>query len=239
MIESSGKVTADYLRPDRPISGYAEVVDFIRRQISLGRLLPGDRLPPERKLAGELGVARETLRQAFRVLEGSGQITVTRGTTGGATIQDNSLAPEVAILELRNRRDDLLSLAEYRREIESVSARMAASRRSETDLHEMGAAQNALQNASNKDEARRADTAFHLAVARAAGNRNLTAAIEDARAEMFQPVDLALHFAKDSSHSQHEVILKYILAKDDSAAYEAMWDHIETTRVEMLKMISD
>ncbi|MET0451457.1 MAG: FCD domain-containing protein [Mycobacterium sp.] len=237
MTETSSKPTVSHLRPDRPISGYADVVDFIRRQISLGRLVPGDRLPSERRLAVELGVARETLRQGLRVLEGSGQITVTRGTTGGATVQDNSLAPEIAIHELRQRRESLLSLAEYRREIESIAARIAATRRTQADLHEMDSAQLALEDAPNKDEARRADTAFHLAVARAAGNPYLTAAIEDARAAMFQPVDLALNFFKEASLSQHELVLQGIRAEDGKAAGTAMWDHIECTRTEMQRMI--
>ena len=236
--ERSPKITANDLRPVHAISGYAEVVDHIRREISLGRLLPGDRLPAERKLAEALGVARETLRQAFRVLEGSGQIVIVRGTAGGAVIQDTSVAPEIAMHELRQRRDSLFSLAEYRGEIETVAARLSASRRSEEDLEQMRSAQEALRVSANKDEARRADTAFHLAIARAAGNSHLSSAIEDARASMFHPVDLAaFDFVKESSHPQHQLILEEIARGDGEAAAAAMRQHIDSTRAEMLKLI--
>lgn len=240
MTERSTRISPHALRPDHTISGYAEVVDFIRREISLGRLLPGDRLPAERKLAEGLGVARETLRQAFRVLEGSGQIVIVRGTAGGAVIQDNSVAPEVALHELHERRDALLTLVEFRSEIETIAARLSASRRTDDDLEEMREAQEALRAATNKDESRRADTAFHLAVARSAGNSHLTAAIEDARASMFHPVDLAtFEFVKESSHSQHQLVLDNIEKGDEVAASIAMRDHIDSSRAEMLRLIDD
>ncbi|WP_456695613.1 FadR/GntR family transcriptional regulator [Aeromicrobium sp. P5_D10] len=240
MTEASTKVTSNDLRPAHTLSGYADVVDFIRREISLGRLMPGEKLPAERKLAEKLGVARETLRQAFRVLEGSGQIVIVRGTAGGAIIQDNHVAPEVALHELRQRRDTLLSLVEFRRELESIAARLSAGRRSDEDLAEMHLAQDALRKAHNKDESRRADTAFHLAVARAAGNFHLVTAIEDSRASMFHPVDLAdYEFVKESSHSQHQLVLDQIAEGDGEAAAEAMRRHIDASRAEMLKLIDE
>ncbi|MFC5677940.1 FadR/GntR family transcriptional regulator [Aeromicrobium endophyticum] len=228
----------DDLRPGRTLSGYADVVEFVQREVSLGRLVPGQKLPAERKLAEHLGVARETLRQALRVLEGSGQVVIVRGTAGGAVIQDTGLAPHVALHVLRQRRDDLLDLVEFRSELESVAARMSASRRASQHLDEMADAQDALHSAENKDQSRRADTAFHLAVARASGNPPLAAAIEDARASMFHSVDLVdYEFIKESSHAQHQLVFESIVAGDGAAAAEHMRRHVELSRLEMLKMI--
>lgn len=226
--------------PTRPIAGYTGVVDHLRREMSLGRILPGDRLPPERKLAEQLGVARETLRQALRVLEGSGQITVTRGTSGGAVVQDHRPDPELVLAELRSRREDLLSLVEYRAEIESAAARLAAERRTDDDLAAMEHAQTELSQAANKDESRRADTAFHLAVAGAAANPHLAEAIEDARADMFHPVDLAaFDFVMESSHHQHDQVLEAIRSQDPDQAAAVMRKHVEHTREEMVRLIGE
>lgn len=222
----------------RPISGYAGVVDHLRREISLGRILPGERLPPERKLAEQLGVARETLRQALRVLEGSGHITVTRGTAGGAVVQDSAPNPDLVLHELRARRDELFALVEFRAAIESESASLAAGRRTDADLAAMEEAQEHLSASANKDESRRADTEFHLAVAAAARNAHLSWAIEDARAAMFDPVDLAsFDFVMESSHTQHQRVIDAIRSGDASEAAAAMRDHLEHTRDEIQKLI--
>jgi DNA-binding FadR family transcriptional regulator len=222
------------------VSGYVGVVDYLRREISLGRLLPGDKLPPERRLAEQLGVARETLRQALRVLEGSGQIVITRGTAGGAVVREHTPNAELVLHELRARREGLIDLVEYRAEIESAAARLAAMRSSQDDVRAMVDAQRALAEASNKDESRRADTAFHLAVANASRNVHLAEAVEDARAEMFYPVDLAsFDFIRESSLQQHQAVLDAVTAGDSALAAATMRAHIEHTRDEMDRLIGD
>ena len=101
-------------------------------------------------------------------------------------------------------------------------------------------AQQALAEVSNKDESRRADTAFHLAVASASGNVHLAESVEDARAEMFYPVDLAsFDFIRESSLHQHQAVLDAITAGDGHLAAATMRQHIEHTRDEMERLIGD
>ncbi len=47
---------------------YAAVVERIQRALTLGLLVPGDRLPAERALSQGMGVSRVTVREALRVL---------------------------------------------------------------------------------------------------------------------------------------------------------------------------
>lgn len=229
---------------DRPvihaISGYQAIVDHLRREISLGRIMPGDRLPAERKLAEQYGVARETLRQALRILEGSGQLVIQRGAAGGPVVQALTLDPEAMMRELRGRKESIMELIEFRQVIEPAAAGLAAERRDEADLARMDEAQAALESASTRDESRRADTAFHLAVAEAARNPMLEQAIEEARSLMFLPTDLvSFEFAKDSSYSAHEHVLEAIRAGSNEDATAAMAAHIATTREEFVKVIAD
>lgn len=61
-IQQSGKSLSDLVR--------LELLDEIRR----GKYLVNSRLPNEEQLAKEMGVSRNTLREALRVLEASGVV---------------------------------------------------------------------------------------------------------------------------------------------------------------------
>jgi GntR family transcriptional regulator len=68
--------------PDAPKLIYLQVADDIEARIRSGELRPGRRLPAERDLATEYGVAYDTIRRATAVLRDRGLITtiIGRGT---------------------------------------------------------------------------------------------------------------------------------------------------------------
>jgi GntR family transcriptional regulator len=61
----------------RPV--YQQIVDEIRRCVSVGILKTDDPLPAVRKLAGELKVNANTVQHAYRTLEQEGDVHVKRG----------------------------------------------------------------------------------------------------------------------------------------------------------------
>lgn len=67
------------------------VADQIRAQIVRGDLNEGDFLPPEGQLMETLGISRPTLREAFRILEAEGLISVVRGSRTGAKVHKPSV----------------------------------------------------------------------------------------------------------------------------------------------------
>ncbi|HEX5510234.1 MAG TPA: GntR family transcriptional regulator [Actinomycetales bacterium] len=69
---------------------YEQLADHISAFIEAQGLSPGDRLPPERWLANELGVSRATLSRALVALEVQGRIDVRHGD--GAVVRDPAAA---------------------------------------------------------------------------------------------------------------------------------------------------
>jgi GntR family transcriptional regulator len=60
---------------------YQQIIDQIKRDIALGRLLKDEKLPTVRQLAGQLAINPNTIAKAYRQLEQEG-IIVTRPGTG-------------------------------------------------------------------------------------------------------------------------------------------------------------
>ena len=62
---------------DGPDYAYVQLAGFIEARIGDGTLAPGARLPGERALAEQYGVALGTVRSALRVLRDKGLIVTT------------------------------------------------------------------------------------------------------------------------------------------------------------------
>ncbi|MFZ4603364.1 MAG: FadR/GntR family transcriptional regulator [Caulobacterales bacterium] len=110
----------------------AEVVAArIRRAIVTGELKTGDSLPPEARLVLEFGVSRPTLREAIRILEAEGLISVSRGARGGAKVSqpDADIVARAAGIALQTHGATINDVYEARLLIEPPAARLAAERR--------------------------------------------------------------------------------------------------------------
>ena len=148
----------------------------LRRQIVLGELKEGDQLPSESVLMEEFGVSRPTLREAFRILESEGAITVRRGVRGGARVQvpDTDVAARHVGLLLQYRGALLSDVYEVRAVLEPAAARMAAKRRTSAELARL---QEVLDRhrASVDDPvgAIAADAEFHQLIVEMSGNETL------------------------------------------------------------------
>jgi GntR family transcriptional regulator len=77
---------------------YAQIEDRVVEAVSAGDLQPGDRLPPERELAEQLGVSRMTLRQALQTLERRGLVRRTVGRHGGTFVAEPKIERDLNAL---------------------------------------------------------------------------------------------------------------------------------------------
>jgi DNA-binding FadR family transcriptional regulator len=216
---------------------YAAVVDRLRRSIALGVVLPGEKLPPERTLAENLGVSRVTVREALRVLQGEGLIVTKRGGTGGAVITSREFSLERIRREFRPQIDHVF---EYRLAVEAMAARLAAERRDDADIGHLVANQEALVASEDIGAFRRADSAFHLAIADASRNPMLRQSIEDARTIIFDSFDvLPYRVLRESSAAGHAAIIAAIEGGRTDAASDAMADHLHQAHDEVVAVLFD
>lgn len=106
------------------------IASILRERIVSGHLQGGDLLPKQDDLLDEFRVSRPSIREALRILETEGLVTVRRGNVGGATVQGPS--PESAGymfgLVLQSRRVALRDLAMALRYIEPICAELCAER---------------------------------------------------------------------------------------------------------------
>jgi GntR family transcriptional regulator len=102
---------------DEPVSLHDQVAAEIRRAIADGEAKPGEKLPPSMDLAAILGVNRNTVLRALRILRDEGTVDFTRGrgvrVTG--TPQRSAVIAKVGeLVEFARlhgyRRDELMTL---------------------------------------------------------------------------------------------------------------------------------
>jgi GntR family transcriptional regulator, transcriptional repressor for pyruvate dehydrogenase complex len=106
------------------------VAGVLRERIVHGDLADGDMLPPLDRLVKEFGVSAPSLREALRVLESEGLITVRRGSTGGAVVH-RPKAEAVAYmlgLVLQAERAPVTDLVGALGHLEPLCARLCAER---------------------------------------------------------------------------------------------------------------
>jgi DNA-binding FadR family transcriptional regulator len=103
------------------------VADDLRRKIIRGQLPVGDTLPSEPALLEVYGVSRPTLREALRILESEGLVSIKRGAHGGQVhLPDVSVAARHVALQMQVRSTTMADLFAARRVLEPGAVRMLA-----------------------------------------------------------------------------------------------------------------
>ncbi len=104
------------------------IADELRALIVTGELPDGESLGREPDLIERFGVSRPSLREALRILEAEGLITVERGVRGGVVAHepDQRMTARTAALVLRSRNVALADVFEARALLEPVAARKIA-----------------------------------------------------------------------------------------------------------------
>ena len=204
------------------------VARHVRRLIVSGELQQGDALPSESALMEEFSISRPTLREAFRILESEGLITVRRGARGGARVQvpSTDVAARYAGLILQHRGATVVDVVEARTIVEAPAARMLATRRDRVALAKR--LQEKLDSLEPDDTGRFYE--FNALVVELTGNQTLvllTAMLEHiitAAAFSFirvEPPEERLRLARKAARTRQRLI--ELIRAGDAEGAEELW----------------
>ena len=220
---------AAVFEPVQTASTLEETVERLGTAIRLGLLGPGARLPPERDLAEQLGIARSTLRQALTSLTESGHLIALRGRGGGTFVSEAPPLAERSRVDLTD--GHWREVLDYRIAIEVGSVVLAAERAQPADLEPLRARVAEMRDVADFSAYRRSDVFFHLGLAEAARSSRLLAAMTEVQGQMSELIAHIAHPAPvlARSNDQHARLVRLIEQRNGAAAARLVREHLMGT----------
>ena len=157
-------------KPIKHVKVSDEIVDQIRNLISQGKLIPGDRLLPERELIREFDVSRPSLREALNSLITMGFLEIKGKRTYIKSVASESMQNPLSLL-IKADTQKLFDLIEVRKAIEAWGAFLAAQRATEEDIKQLENIIEDMKKAYEQGQSwEKQDADFHLGMAQATHN---------------------------------------------------------------------
>ena len=224
----AGSPSEEVVRPpDRVTTEH--VVAHVRALIEKGELRPGDRLPPERELAVQIGVSRPSVRAGLQALSAMGVVQARHGagtfiTDGPPTLATGPLSFMAALHGFTKE-----EMFEARRVLEVGAVRLAAERATGQDLAAI--AEEMAGMFASLDQPLTFlvhDITFHRAIAHASHNPILASLIEMVSAMFYEQRKANVGAVRDlrEAAEMHRAIYQALRDHDGDAAQAAMSEHL-------------
>jgi GntR family transcriptional regulator, transcriptional repressor for pyruvate dehydrogenase complex len=207
-----------------------EAIIRIKEMIVGGHLRPGDRLPREADLAQQLGLSRNSLREAVRALALINILDVRQGDGTYVT----SLEPELLLDALTfvvefHRDESVLEFLRVRRILEPAAAAMAALTIEPAALAALEANLRICSPDADPEDLIKLDIEFHRLIGVASGNQVLASLIEGLsgptnRARVWRGRTQA--GSMERTVNEHRAILEALAAHEPELAHAAMMNHV-------------
>jgi GntR family transcriptional repressor for pyruvate dehydrogenase complex len=227
-------------KPIRQFRISEEVLSQLKESILLGKFKSGEKLPSERELTEEFQVSRGVIREAIRILEITGFVTLRQGPTGGAFVTDLSFDHVGnAFLDLfLSNKVSIPELANVRLFVEPEVARLAALNAIEEDRKRLTEAQEVEFLSVSTTTARIIQfQRVHHVIAESCQNHFYEAISKSMLRLTFEVVE-----AVDPDHEalhmpgEHKHIIDAIINANAEAARAAMQTHMEKFCKSLLEM---
>ena len=214
-----------------PGKTYEKVIEYIKAEILHGDLRQGQKLPPERELAEQLGVSRNSVREALRTLDVIGIITSTQGAGNCVSCNFEKSLVEAMSMMFLMQKTDYVQLSELRRGLEEQAIMLAADRITAEQIHQLEELVKKLSLNENETANVILDKKLHYTIAQASGNELIISILQ----ALSDVMDLfisdlrkkILYKDRDGNRLQgiHERMVECLKNRDKQGAYEAMSSH--------------
>lgn len=216
------------IQVDNPVD---KIIKQLKQLIVSGQMQPGEKLPPERKLAEKLGVGRSYVREAIHKLEFYGLLK-TSPQSGTYVSGYNIKMLEGLLTDVINlNTDDFAALIEARYYLEVNVAKLAALRRTEEDIQELLQAKEEYEKKTSQGiSAVEEDLFFHFRIAKASKNPVFESMMLILLPDIIRQINDKKICAKGRSKraaKEHDELLKAIIDGDAGGAEKAMAAHLE------------
>jgi DNA-binding FadR family transcriptional regulator len=233
--------------PGAPIGGYAPrgtngaarppkaamlVAQRIVRDLISADLKPGDLLLPERTMLERYQTGRGTLREALRLLEFQGVISLKPGPKGGPVLQEPSAThlASTLVLLLQLKEAPFRSIVEVRSAMEPMISRLAAERMSDGALLQLSETIDQMrEHLDNQDVFLEANKRFHDIIAWSSGNA-LFGYIIDSLLGIMDGTVIGIDYPgprRAAILKAHDEIYQVLRARDPEGAEARMREHID------------
>ena len=210
---------------------FEEISSKVKALIFEGTLKPGDKLPSELELARQFGVGRQSVREALRLLELSGFVSVQKGYGGGPIVQD-TISTRIRNLYLDAFRMEKITIDEFtvaRSVIEKAIINEVIDQADESDIRCL---QENIEGAealiAKKELATDENFEFHALLARASKNKvfiilekSINAIHRNLRSRSKADFETTQNAVK-----AHQKLLDAIINKDREKAIELLEEHV-------------
>ena len=213
------------------------VYDYVLGQIIVGIFPVNSRLPPETKLADQLGISRPVVREALLRLRDDGLIASRQGA--GSFVMRRP-APDICDFAPLTSIADIQRCFIFRIAVEGEAAALAARDHDSEGLRRIRDALELLDRIVEQDTGTlgaEEDMAFHRTIAEATGNRFFVETLVALKPQIVVGVNINRNLSLIQPRNrilggqhEHRLVFEAIAARDEAGARDAMRQHIENAR---------
>ena len=222
------KAVTPIARTTLTAAAFEQLISYVVK----GSWKAGDRIPPERELCQQLGIARTSLREALKAMELIGMLDSRVGDGTFVCPRTEFLSRPLLWAFTGSDHTELHDIMEARTIIEENLAGLAAERGSDEDIARIGEAVQAMRDSiARGDSILEADMSFHIAICQAARNEVLRNAVQLLRNLMRQWIyyKLLIPDVAPLVLKRHVAIYRAISRRKASSARSEMRHHLEET----------